>query len=519
VTLIKCAYWGGPVTAANAGNNGSMQINFNVTIAGSNGYQSNSIAAPSGYSVPVFYNSAAINAPLDRFGFDSYMGVALFNSGPFDINLCAKACSMKSQYNLAHPPTDGTPVTTCQFFNTYILYINQSSNVQGQYCAMYGQSWGSAYATNTGQYNGNDHFMIQNSYAVSNITNPGVANPLNAVYQAVRDIDWKSNNVLPYCSIIAVPAASSITKTVATITIAPTTTQIVTVTVTAAPQQRKRGENIISVNGTYTIRNGITYTAGRFLKQSSTLLRKRAVSTPPVFNKYPAAIQISACKLRVTMPTPTVILSVKATTTGGSITSTVVATVSVTTTPTPSPSSTSSSTTITSVLSTFTSSQVLPTSTPQVNVTGSIFRVSNDMFLGQYIYSITDSSLNTTVYTLGSDRSSANISIFNINSTTNGLMSGITLDPVGVQYGPSTLIGSGIASAPVDSVATAGYEQIQCSISQVDQSVSCTSPTNQLNVFAICDWAGNDLVLFDNAQDATDACGMGSILTFVAEQY
>lgn len=113
-TMIKCVYWGGPVTLDNAKNYGQYRDSFQVVIAGSNGYTNNEIITPPGYTSPMFLDKSAINAPLDSYGFDSYMGVAMFNSGPFDIKLCADACSMKSQYALAHPPIDGTPVTTCQ---------------------------------------------------------------------------------------------------------------------------------------------------------------------------------------------------------------------------------------------------------------------------------------------------------------------------------------------------------------------------------------------------------------------
>lgn len=146
-TFIKCAFWGGPLTTTNANNFGQWRNKFQVVIAGSNGYVSNAIASVPGYSTALPLGNAAINAPYDSLGYDSYMGVAVFTSGPFDAALCARACSEKSAYAIAHPPTDGSPVQTCQFFNTYILYINTTTNVQGQYCAMYSESWPKSYAT------------------------------------------------------------------------------------------------------------------------------------------------------------------------------------------------------------------------------------------------------------------------------------------------------------------------------------------------------------------------------------
>merc|ERR1712225_206163 len=44
-TNIKCVFWGGAVTAANANNFGQMRDGFNVVIAGSNGYIAGSFAA------------------------------------------------------------------------------------------------------------------------------------------------------------------------------------------------------------------------------------------------------------------------------------------------------------------------------------------------------------------------------------------------------------------------------------------------------------------------------------------
>ena len=114
VTMIKCSFWGGPVDSSTANNAGQYRSQFQVVIAGSNGYQNNSITTPPGYSQPRFLGNSAINAPLDSYGFNSYLGSAIFNSGPFDVALCASACSDKSKYALANPPNDGSPVATCK---------------------------------------------------------------------------------------------------------------------------------------------------------------------------------------------------------------------------------------------------------------------------------------------------------------------------------------------------------------------------------------------------------------------
>lgn len=60
---------------------------------------------------------------------------------------------------------------TCQFFNTYILLKNGAS--VGQYCSLYNETWSPSYATNVGQWRGNDHYTVQYSYSFSNTTAPG----------------------------------------------------------------------------------------------------------------------------------------------------------------------------------------------------------------------------------------------------------------------------------------------------------------------------------------------------------
>jgi hypothetical protein len=107
-------FWGGPVNTANAVNSGQYREKFQVVIAGSNGYQSNAILTPKGYTTPTYLGNAAINAPLDAYGADSYLGAAMFTSGPFNIQLCADACTAKSNAAIASPPRDGSPVRTCQ---------------------------------------------------------------------------------------------------------------------------------------------------------------------------------------------------------------------------------------------------------------------------------------------------------------------------------------------------------------------------------------------------------------------
>jgi len=86
--------------------------------------------AISGYTDSISLGNAALNAPLNCNGADTYMGSKLWNDNIFDEARCATACTAQSAYNLKHPPSKGSP-KTCQFYNTYVLYKNEVS--QGQY--------------------------------------------------------------------------------------------------------------------------------------------------------------------------------------------------------------------------------------------------------------------------------------------------------------------------------------------------------------------------------------------------
>lgn len=122
---------------------------FQVLIAGSNGYINNTLAAPAGYSDAIYYGTRAIDAPLDAQGFNTFITSKIF-SGPFDARLCAAACDAQTQYAIDHPSADGTPAKKCQFFNTYILNLNDNKHPQGQYCTLYTEAWPTKYATSTG---------------------------------------------------------------------------------------------------------------------------------------------------------------------------------------------------------------------------------------------------------------------------------------------------------------------------------------------------------------------------------
>ncbi|KAJ4408079.1 hypothetical protein N0V91_003427 [Didymella pomorum] len=154
-TFIKCVFWGGPVTTANAVNSGQYRNEYQVVIAGSNGYVNKSSDIVPGYSPGNYLDGKVINAPNDCNGASTYIGNQYWNDGkPFDTARCAAACSAQTRANPASP---------CRFFNTYI--INKNNQAQGQYCAMYTQQWDNSYAaSNQVVYNGATY---QTSYSYS----------------------------------------------------------------------------------------------------------------------------------------------------------------------------------------------------------------------------------------------------------------------------------------------------------------------------------------------------------------
>jgi hypothetical protein len=81
------------------------------------------VITPRGYAPGVCLEHAAIKAPLNCNGIDTYIATEVFKTSHLNVDLCASACTARSAYNLRHPPAKGKP-KTCQFFNTYLTYKN-----------------------------------------------------------------------------------------------------------------------------------------------------------------------------------------------------------------------------------------------------------------------------------------------------------------------------------------------------------------------------------------------------------
>lgn len=160
LTNIKCALWGQNIDDSLATNMGQYQKDFQVVIAGSNGYNKkmdpNSI---SGFKGPVALGGA-INSPLVN-GYDTYIGMKFFPDTALTPGLCARYCKQTTQDDHAHPNSDGT-YKPCNFFNVWVE--SKDNKPTGMTCAMYTRAWDQRYAVNVGQYSGNSYVSVSQSY-------------------------------------------------------------------------------------------------------------------------------------------------------------------------------------------------------------------------------------------------------------------------------------------------------------------------------------------------------------------
>jgi hypothetical protein len=112
LTNIKCALWGQKIDDSLANNTGQYRKDFQVVIAGSNGY--NKKTDPSlmpDFDGPVALGGA-INAPLDH-GYDTYVGMRFFPDTALTPELCAQNCKQTTRYDHDHPnPTAPTSLAT-----------------------------------------------------------------------------------------------------------------------------------------------------------------------------------------------------------------------------------------------------------------------------------------------------------------------------------------------------------------------------------------------------------------------
>jgi hypothetical protein len=158
-TLLKCAFYGIPVTALQATNVGQFQGKFHVVIAGSNAYVKTSAPTLAGYEGPVSFNDNSINAPAPVID-HGYLRVETFGQNvPFDPSLCATSCAAQTAFNAAH----NIGLGPCHFFNVFVFTENGVNGILT--CTYFSTSYGPAYATNPGQYDAaGNHYQVTSSY-------------------------------------------------------------------------------------------------------------------------------------------------------------------------------------------------------------------------------------------------------------------------------------------------------------------------------------------------------------------
>lgn len=253
---LKCSFWGSALDLSTATNKGQWRSSFQVGIAGSNGYTSYKLGGPiAGWDAPQSLKTSAMNAPVrDCADTWTYMGFKLFQSGPFDPNLCSAACNAQTAYNLAHPPSTGK-ASKCAAFGTYILTMTNKtgSYQQGQMCTMYTSNWDKQYAVNNVAYD--DSIGAKYTYSYSFFYSRSDMQPI-----CKSDINYLASSGSDFCTSLIGYSAPTVTSTITvtpavatdleTTTISTITSLITsnpTATVTADFQWKKRDASNDSV--------------------------------------------------------------------------------------------------------------------------------------------------------------------------------------------------------------------------------------------------------------------------------
>ncbi|KAH0276864.1 hypothetical protein KCU91_g3576, partial [Aureobasidium melanogenum] len=253
---LKCSFWGSALDLSTATNKGQWRSRFQVGVAGSNGYTSYKVGGPiAGWDAPQSLKTSAMNAPVrDCAGTWTYMGFKLFQSGPFDPNICSAACNAQTAYNLAHPPSTGK-ASKCAAFGTYILTMTNKtgSYQQGQMCTMYTSNWDKQYAVNNVAYD--DSIGAKYTYSYSFFYSRPDIQPI-----CKSDINYLISSGSDFCTSLIGYSAPTVTSTVTVTpdvatdpetTTVSTSTQLITsnptATITADFQWRKRDASNDSV--------------------------------------------------------------------------------------------------------------------------------------------------------------------------------------------------------------------------------------------------------------------------------
>ncbi|KAH8883685.1 hypothetical protein GQ53DRAFT_882058 [Thozetella sp. PMI_491] len=157
-TLIKCAFYGQPVTTDQATNAYQFQGKFKVVWTGANAY-SKVVPPLAGWRGPVSFNGKAIDAPAPAKA--GFLRSQTFGANvPFDPSQCATGCVTLTAANAQSGNFSGA---ACMFFDAFIMYKNGLNGVFT--CNYYSIEYDATFATNSGSTDANGNkFTVDHSY-------------------------------------------------------------------------------------------------------------------------------------------------------------------------------------------------------------------------------------------------------------------------------------------------------------------------------------------------------------------
>lgn len=159
ITNYKCTLWGSGVDAAAATNFGQTREQFQVVIAGSNGYEKTNTTTPScpdGWQPPRNCSGGVISKPSCSLG-------SKFFPGPFDPKVCASYAVAQTALNKKNARNG--QYSPCNSFNSYM--IKRDGIPLGTYCSLFTEVVDVSYATYRGGWASSSFWGIESSWAYS----------------------------------------------------------------------------------------------------------------------------------------------------------------------------------------------------------------------------------------------------------------------------------------------------------------------------------------------------------------
>lgn len=166
-TYIKCALYGSSLNSSTATNSGQWQKDFEVVVAGSNGYDKVATvvpATPSGWGNGQRCGSNAHNHQ------STAMGSAFF-PGPFDVSVCAAYANAQKVTNYGISNLMGVMLSlvlgynpySCSFFNAYML--KQDGAGMGTYCTLFAKQYAPSAANYQPGWSAGHYYNIESSWS------------------------------------------------------------------------------------------------------------------------------------------------------------------------------------------------------------------------------------------------------------------------------------------------------------------------------------------------------------------